>query len=183
MSGLRISSAAAACLLLIFSLSLRARNVPVVAAPSGPAATSDPATRLNQDDPKPPQWRQVRQTVPGKRYWKGVWIATWVAFVAVNVLDAHSSCGRFEGNPLLRSDSGVFSGRRALVVKSAAGGGFFALQCWLAHKDPGENHYQAFAVATGAATGALAFVAVRNYGVEKAADGQAAAPAYLLRKP
>jgi len=149
-----------------------------------PAAELASAKRVN-GDPKPAGWQQVPRTAPNKRYWKGVWIATWAAFVAVNVLDAHSSSGRLEGNPLLRDNRGVFSGRRALVVKSAAGGGFFALQCWLARKNPEENHYKTFAVATGAATAALGAVAVRNYGVGKAAVAQTepVAPAYLLRKP
>lgn len=120
-----------------------------------------------------------------KGYWKGVWIATWAAFVAVNVLDAHSSAGRREANPFLRDANGLFSGRRAIVVKSAAGGGFFALQAWLAHKTPGENHYKTFAIATGAVAAGLGAVAVRNFGVAPAAAPQAApvAPEYILRQP
>jgi hypothetical protein len=175
--------AVAACLLPAFSIPLRAQDFAADVVQHRPAAEAGAAISPTNNDPNPPQWGQDRRPVPGKRYWKGVWIATWVAFVAVNVLDAHSSAGRYEGNPLLRDDSGVFSGRRALVVKSAAGGGFFALQCWLAHRDPGENHYKAFAVATGAATAALGFVAVRNYGVGKAERQAVMAPAYLLRQP
>jgi hypothetical protein len=119
-----------------------------------------------------------------KRYWKGVWIATWAAFVAVNILDAHSSAGRLEANPLLRDSNGVFSGRKAVVVKSAAGGGFFALQAWLARRNPGENHYKTFTIATGAVTAGLGAVAVRNYGVGPVAGPQAApfVPDYVLRE-
>lgn len=185
MCGPRIVSlAAAACLLSAFALPLWAQDFPAELGQHKPAAELASANAANSE-PRPAEWRQTPRTAPNKRYWKGVWIATWVAFVAVNVLDAHSSSGRFEGNPLLRDDSGVFSDRKALVVKSAAGGGFFALQCWLAHRNPGENHYKTFAVATGAATAALGAVAVRNYGVAKAAEAQATpvAPAYLLRNP
>jgi hypothetical protein len=139
--------------------------------------------RFAIDPVQEPNWQAASRPDSSRRYWKGVWIATWAAFVAVNVLDAHSSSGRLEGNPLLRDSRGIFSGRRAVMVKSAAGGGFFALQGWLAHKHPGENHYKSFALATGAATAALGAVAVRNYGVEKAASTAPAAPAYLLRQP
>ena len=131
------------------------------------------------------EWATSPQPERRKRYWKGVWIATWAAFVAVNVLDAHSSAGRREANPLLRDANGVFDGRKALLVKSAAGGGFFALQSWLAHKNPRENHYKTFAIANGTVTAALGAVAVRNYGVAPAMQPQASAvaPAYVLRKP
>jgi hypothetical protein len=153
--------------------------------PQASSAAELAAASWANDDGSMPDWQPAFQPQSGKRYWKGVWIATWVAFVAVNVLDAHSSSGRLEANPLLRDGRGIFSGRKALLVKSAAGGGFFALQAWLAQRRPGENHYQAFSVATGAATAALGAVAVRNYGVERAAAAQTApaAPAYLLRKP
>ena len=176
--------AAAACLLLAFAHPLLARDLPGELGQHKPVAELA-AVKEGDYHPKPVEWHQAPRTAPNRRYWKGVWIATWAAFVAVNVLDAHSSSGRYEANPLLRDDAGVFSGRRALVVKSAAGGGFFALQCWLAHKNPGENHYKAFAAATGAAAAALGAVTVRNYGVGKAAEPQVAplAPAYLMRKP
>jgi hypothetical protein len=185
MSGVRILSlAAAACVLLASTSPLLAQDFPAELSQHKPVAELASANRVN-NNPEPAEWRQVPRTAPNKRYWKGIWIATWVAFVAVNVLDAHSSSGRLEGNPLLRDSYGVFSGRKALVVKSAAGGGFFALQCWLAHKNPSENYYKTFSVATGAATAALGAVAVRNYSVGKAADAQTppVAPEYVLRKP
>jgi hypothetical protein len=185
MAGLQVPCvAAAACLLLAFALPLHAQHFPGEASNHKPTAEWASANG-GDDHSKPVEWRQAPPAVANKRYWKGVWIATWAAFVAVNVLDAHSSSGRYEANPLLRGNSGVFSPRRAVAVKSAGGGGFFALQCWLARKNPGENHYKTFAVATGAATGALAAVAVRNYGVTKAAGAPTplAAPAYLLRTP
>jgi hypothetical protein len=129
-------------------------------------------------------WTPSPRPDRNKRYWKGVWIATWAAFVAVNILDTHSSAGRREANPLLRDSNGVFNGRKAVVVKSAAGGGFFALQAWLARRNPGENHYKTFAIATGAVTAGLGAVAVRNYGVAPVAGPQAApfVPDYVLRE-
>jgi hypothetical protein len=134
-----------------------------------------------------PQSYELSQPRPisAKRPGKAAWIASWVAFVAVNVVDAHSSTGRHEANPLLRDNNGLFNSRKAAVVKSAAGGGFFALQCWLIHKNPNENYYRSFAVATGATATALGAVAVRNYNLYRAPQPQSATvvPDYLRRKP
>ena len=41
-----------------------------------------------------------------KRKWKKTWIASWIAFAAVNMLDTHSSVGRPELNPLLLARTG-----------------------------------------------------------------------------
>ena len=99
----------------------------------------------------------------------------------MNLLDAHSSAGRRELNPLLRGSDGTFSARKALLIKSAFGGGFFAAQWWLARKNPEANHSKAFSIATGAAATGLGVVAARNYGVRKVAqqDSTAAAHPYL----
>ncbi len=120
-------------------------------------------------------------TKVSKRRWKKAWIASWVAFAAVNLLDAHSSAGRRELNPLLRNSDGTFSARKAALIKSALGGGFFAVQWWIARKNPHTNHYKAFTMATGAAAAGLGVVAARNYGVSKIAqqDLTAAAHPYL----
>ena len=34
-----------------------------------------------------------------QKRWKKAWIASWIAFAAVNLLDAHSSVGKRELNP------------------------------------------------------------------------------------
>jgi len=111
-----------------------------------------------------------RSTNNSKRRWKKAWIASWVAFAAVNLLDAHSSSGRRELNPLLRNNDGTFSNRKAALMKSAIGGGFFAVQWWIARKNPHTNHYKAFSIATGAAAAGLGVVAASNYGVRKVAQ-------------
>jgi len=125
--------------------------------------------------------RSERPANDSKRRWEKAWIASWAAFVAVNLLDAHSSGGRRELNPLLRGSDGTFSARKALLIKSAFGGGFFAAQWWLARKNPETNHYKAFAIATAGAAAGLGVVAARNYGVRKVAqqDSTAAAHPYL----
>ena len=60
-----------------------------------------------------------------KKKWKKAWIVSWVAFAAVNILDAHSSAGHIEANPLLRRADGTFSVRKAILVKALLGGGLF----------------------------------------------------------
>ena len=145
---------------------------------AAPAAAYSAAETRYITDTSP---RSERSTKNSKRRWKKAWIASWAAFVAVNLLDAHSSAGRRELNPLLRNSDGTFSTRKALVIKSAFGGGFFAAQWWLARKNPHTNHYKSFAIATGAAAVGLGAVAARNYGVSKVAqqDSTAAAHPYL----
>ena len=124
-----------------------------------------------------------RPAKDSKRRWKKAWIASWVVFAAVNLLDAHSSAGRRELNPLLRNSDGTFSARKAALIKSAVGGGFFAVQWWIARKNPHTNHYKPFAIATGAAAAGLGVVSVRNYGVSKVEqqDLTAAAHPYLRK--
>lgn len=114
-----------------------------------------------------------------KRKWKKAWIATWVAFAAVNVLDAHSSAGRPELNPLLRGKDGKFSVGRAALIKAAIGGGFFGLQWWMTKTNPETNYFKSFTIATGAAAGGLGAIAVRNYRLESTSSSKAATPTYL----
>ncbi len=114
-----------------------------------------------------------------KRKWKKAWIATWIAFAAVNVLDAHSSVGRPELNPLLRGSDGRFSPGKAALIKAAIGGGFFGLQWWMARSNPAANYYKSFTIATGAASGGLGAIAARNYRLGPRAPNKAATPKYL----
>jgi hypothetical protein len=104
--------------------------------------------------------RCVAETGQG---WKHKWIATVAALTAANVADAWSSRGLREANPLLRGPGGQFSSGRAIAVKSAAAGGFVALQLILLKRMPERNLYQPFAIATGAAAGTTGAVAIRNF--------------------
>ena len=115
-------------------------------------------------------------TQPKLRAWKRAWIASWVAFAVINALDAHSSAGRVEANPLLRNANGTFSGKRAALLKSGAGAGFLAVQWWVGRENP--EHYRVFTIANTALDGGLAAIVVRNYGL---ASASAAAPGYVLR--
>ena len=144
----------------------------------------DPALPVTASytSPQPSIARPVEREHPGRRKWKKAWIASWVAFAAVSALDAHSSQGRREANPLLRNSDGRFSNRKASLFKAALGGGFFAFQWWTAKKNPEVNHYRAFTLTNTAVTAGLGAVAVRNYGLPPVEAAPAAAtplPAYL----
>ncbi|MDA1314530.1 MAG: hypothetical protein O2968_14415 [Acidobacteria bacterium] len=119
-----------------------------------------------------------------KRKWKKAWIASWIAFAAVNALDAHSSQGRREGNPFLSGSDGRFSNRKAILLKSALGGGFFAWQAWTAKKNPEVNLYKTFTLTNTAVTGGLSAIAARNYSLPSLQATPAASmplPDYLRR--
>ena len=119
-----------------------------------------------------------------QKRWKKAWIASWVAFAAVNLLDAHSSAGKRELNPLLSNGQGRFSARKAAMIKSAVGGGFFAVQWWMARKNRDADYYRTFTIANSAMTAGLGTVAVHNYGVPKAgADLNSSTGQYLQRLP
>jgi hypothetical protein len=82
-------------------------------------------------------------------------------------LDAHSSRGKFESNPLLRKSDGRFSVGKAVGLKSAVGVGMFVLQQRTAKHAPHKNYYKGFTIATAAAAGTMGAVAARNYGVAR----------------
>ena len=119
-----------------------------------------------------------------QKRWKKAWIASWVAFAAVNLLDAHSSIGKRELNPLLSNSQGRFSARKAALIKSAVGGGFFAVQWWMARKNREADYYRTFTIANSGMTAGLGMVAVHNYGVPKAeADLTSTTGQYLQPLP
>jgi hypothetical protein len=104
-----------------------------------------------------------------RRRWRKAWIGSVAAFAVANVFDLHSSHGKMELNPLLRSSDGRFSVARASAVKGGIGAGFIALQGWLIHRNPEKNYYKHFTIANSAAAAGLGALAVRNYGIPKPA--------------
>jgi hypothetical protein len=111
------------------------------------------------------------------------WLWSAVALVAASALDAHSSQGRMETNPLLRGSNGTFSSRRAFMVKGAANGGILLLQAILIKKMPDRNLYKSFALTNSIMAGVTAGTALRNYQVAPApAAAPVPAPDYLLRE-
>lgn len=101
-----------------------------------------------------------------RRRWKRAWIASWAAYAVVNVLDAHSSQGLGEANPLLRGANGGISNTKALAVKGALGAGFLFWQQRTIRKNPDKNLYKAFTFATAGAAGAMGGVAAHNYSLK-----------------
>ena len=113
--------------------------------------------------------RYFEQNSPADRYersrrrWKKAWIGSWVAFAAVNVIDAHSSTGHGEANPFLRGSDGRFSSGRAFAVKGGLGAGFFLWQQHMIRKNPERNYYKSFTFANTAVVGGMGAVAAHNY--------------------
>jgi hypothetical protein len=116
-------------------------------------STEDPATKFERS----------------RRRWRKAWIGSVAAFAAANLFDLHSSAGKMELNPLLRSADGRFSTGRAAAVKGGIGAAFIALQGWIIHRSPERNYYKHFTFANAAASGGLGALAARNYGVPRAA--------------
>jgi len=128
-----------------------------------------------------PCYGQETPQTEGKQRW--LWSA--LALVAASALDAHSSHGRMETNPLLRGPNGAFNSRRAFIVKGAANGGILLLQAILIKKMPDRNLYKSFALTNSIMAGVTAGTAVRNYQMPRASVTLAAAPQppdYLLRE-
>lgn len=109
---------------------------------------------------------------PTKRYersrrrWKKAWLASWAAYAAVNILDAHSSQGLGEANPFLRGSDGRISNSRAMALKGALGAGFFLWQQRTIRRNPHKNYYKTFTFATAGAAGAMGAVAAHNYSLK-----------------
>jgi len=97
-----------------------------------------------------------------KRGWKKAWIVSVGALIAVNVLDARSSVGRYETNPLLRDSQGRFNTRRTVMIKSAASGGMLAIQMVLHRRMPEQSLERPSAVVNFAAAAAVGSTAFRN---------------------
>src|ERR1700694_1749462 len=82
---------------------------------------------------------------------------------AVTIADMQSSVGRQEGNPLLASQNGQFSGR-GMALKGAGVGAMLGVQYFLLRKNPHAAKYAAGAnFAAAALTGAIV---VHNHSVK-----------------
>src|SRR5712692_6303972 len=119
-----------------------------------------PAAQIGRAADTPIDAGDVR-TAP--RHWKKRWVASWLAVIAVNALDLHSSRGHGEANPLLRNSSARFSVGKASLFKLAIGGGFFASQALVMRANPEKDYYRPFTIANTVAAGGLAGVVVHNY--------------------
>lgn len=88
-------------------------------------------------------------------YWSSV-----AALTAAHVADTHSSWGKYEANPLLRSSDGRF-GLRGAAVKSGIAAGNLTVQTLILRKWPKAR--KAAAIINFAAAGVIVGIAARNY--------------------
>jgi hypothetical protein len=90
-----------------------------------------------------------------------LWKASLVALVAASAVDAHSSWGKLEANPLLANNSGRF-GMQSIALKGIIAGGAVGAQWILFRHSPSGR--RAATVANFAMAGVYAKVAAHNYG-------------------
>lgn len=81
---------------------------------------------------------------------------------AANVMDARSSVGRYETNPLLQNGQGRFSVGRGIAVKSAASGGMILVQLLLQKRMPEQRLEKQAAIVNFAAAAAVGATAYKN---------------------
>lgn len=91
------------------------------------------------------------------------WISSMLALAGANVLDVHSSMGRYEANPLLRTTDGRFDVNRGAFIKIGASGSFLAVQWFLHRKHRSEGLDKAFTVTNSVLAGVVARTAFQNY--------------------
>jgi len=98
---------------------------------------------------------------PGQGEHFGLWIASVFALVGANVLDARSSWGKLEANPVLADPDGRF-GLRSIGIKSAMIGAAVGLQQRIGRA----RSRRVLAIENFCFAGADAAVAARNFRIE-----------------
>lgn len=89
-----------------------------------------------------------------------IYLASVASLIAAHVADVHSSWGRLEANPLLRSADGRF-GVKGLAVKSSLVAGHLTIQALILRKWP--KGRKTVAILNFALAGTVGVIAVRNY--------------------
>lgn len=96
-----------------------------------------------------------------------LWRWSVVSMVLANALDAGSSIGAHETNPVL--GTGTF-GPRAIAIKSGFVLGSFAVQHWLVHRHPASARPMAFG--NFAIAGGITAIAISNFRVPREQPSQ-----------
>lgn len=122
----------------------------------GPAMLS--AEELPQSFVPAPKWQavEVRVSKPRPSTW---WKASVMAMAAATSIDAASSWGRLEMNPLLRNSDGRF-GVQGVAVKALIAGGVVGAQYLMLRNHPKQEKYAT--VTNFVLSGALGAAAVSN---------------------
>lgn len=110
-----------------------------------------------------------------KRYTRGArwfWRMSQVALVAGSAIDAHSSYGKRELNPILKGSDGRFDGRSTLIKSAITGGMILWQELQIRKLAKGKPHDQKAlmkfnGITNSAMAGLFIGIAKRNYGVQK----------------
>ena len=119
------------------------------------------------------------QTQSERKGLSKLWWASVAAVVAGSAVDAQSSWGRQELNPVLRGANGEF-GMKAVAIKAAIAGGVVGAQYLMLRKNPGAAKYAA--IANFGMAGAFAGVAVYNHN-NRSFSASTPRPSYLVANP
>jgi hypothetical protein len=95
-----------------------------------------------------------------------VWIASTIALLAATSLDAASSWGKYEGNPLLRSSSGTF-GAQGVSLKFAIAGAMLTPQLLFRRN---RRATKFFTITNFAQAGMFTGIAIHNFGIPQPAQ-------------
>ena len=113
------------------------------------------------------------QPNPPSSRWKKVWAVSLAALAAGNALDASTSYGKFEANPML-ARNGRF-GAASIGLKIGLQAPFVGYQVWQVRRDKGASARR-WAIANFALAGAFSAVAIHNAGVPRPANLRMGAP-------
>ena len=116
--------------------------------------TSPMIAKIIQPEPDPKIEKKARRT-------KTVWRLSMAAFATATALDAATSVGKYESNPLLRSADGKF-GVKGMAIKGGLAGVVLVPQ--IAFQNHRELHSK-FAIINFIETGFFAALAIHNLGV------------------
>lgn len=97
-----------------------------------------------------------------KRGWKKIWTVSLAVLATAHVMDARSSVGRYEVNPLLQNGQGRYSTGRGIAVKSATSGGIILVQLLLQKRRPEQRLEKPAAIVNFAAAAVVGAAAYRN---------------------
>lgn len=106
-----------------------------------------------------------------QKHW---WYASQASLAAANVLDVHSSWGKYELNPVLKSSDGRF-GTKGVLLKAAIVGGLVGYQHLVYHKilrkeEDKKRFIKAATIANFCLTGVFTGVAIHNYQIPSPVD-------------
>ncbi|MCW5980529.1 MAG: hypothetical protein KIT09_20790 [Bryobacteraceae bacterium] len=107
-----------------------------------------------------------------------LWWASVAALVGASLVDAHSSWGRQELNPVLRGSNGQF-GFKGVAIKGGIAGGVIAAQSLLLQNNPQAS--KSMAMANFGMAGVFGGVAMYNHRNHSASP--AVRPSYLVADP